>query len=95
MKNREIYVKKAEAQLDEWDAEIKKLKARADKASANAKLEYKKQIDTLKRKQEKAGDKLSELKAASDDAWEDLKKGLESATDALGSSLKSATAHFK
>jgi hypothetical protein len=58
-------------------------------------LSIKKQIDTLKRKREKAGDKLAELKSASDEAWEDLKKGLESATDALGSALKSATAHFK
>jgi len=95
VKTKDIYVKKAQAQLDEWDADIKKLKARADKASANAKLDYKKQIDVLKRKQAKAGDKLSELKSASDDAWEDIKKGVESATDSLGSALKSATAKFK
>jgi putative sterol carrier protein len=94
MQNRDVYVKKVEAQLDEWDADIQKLKARAKKASADAKLEYKSRIDMLKRKQTEAGDKLDELKNASDDAWEDLKQGLENATNALGSSLKSAAAHF-
>lgn len=95
MKNRDVYVKKVQAQLDEWDAEIKKLKARADKASAQAELEYRKQLDTLKSKRKKAGDKLSELKSAGDDAWEDVKEGLETATDTLGTALKSAAARFK
>lgn len=95
MKNQEVYVKKFQARLDEWDAEIKKLKAKADIASADAELEYKKQLETLRTKREKAGDKLSELKSAGDDAWEDVKEGLETATDALGAALKSATSRFK
>lgn len=94
MKTRDVYVKKVQAQLDDWDADIKKLRAKADKASANATLEYKSQIETLKQKRERAGKKLDELKSASDDAWEDLKKGLESATSALGNALKSAAARF-
>jgi len=94
MKNRDLYLEKVQAQLDEWDADIEKLKARANKASADAKLEYKSRIESLKHKREKAGDKLDELRSASDDAWEDLKIGLESAKNALGSSLKSAASHF-
>ena len=95
MKTKDAYVKKVQAQLDELDADIKKLKARADKAGANAQLEYKKQIETLKRKQQKAGDKLAELKASSDDAWEDLREGLDAAKTSLSSAIKSATARFK
>jgi len=94
MKNRDVYVKKVQAQLDEWDADIKKLKAKANKASANATLEYKSRIESLKRKQQEAGDRLDDLKSASDDAWDDLKKGLENATSVLGDSIKSAAAHF-
>jgi predicted nuclease with TOPRIM domain len=94
MKTKDLYVKKVQAQLNEWDADIRKLRARADKASADAELEYKARIETLKREREKADDKLAELKSASDDAWEDLKTGLESATHDLGSALKSAAARF-
>lgn len=94
MKTKDIYVKKVQAQLDEWDADIKKLRARADKASADAALGYKARMETLKRERDKAGDKLDELKSASDDAWEDLKTGLDYATQSLSRALKSAAARF-
>lgn len=95
MNRKDAYAKKIQAQLDEWDAEIKKLKARAEREEADAKLEIGKQIETLRRRRDRVGDKLAEVKAAGDDAWEDLKGGLESATAALSSALKSATARFK
>jgi len=95
MKRKDAYSKKAQAQLDEWDADIQKLKAKADRAEANTQLEIQKQIKTLRRKQKEVGDKLAELSAAGDDAWEDLKDGLESAKDSLGSALKSATSRFR
>ncbi len=95
MERKDAYSKKVQAQLDEWDAEIKKLKARANRAEANAQLEIQKHLDTLGRKRKEAGNKLAELKTASDDAWEDIKEGLESATDSLGKSLQSAAAKFK
>lgn len=95
MSSKNAYSKKIQAQLDEWDADIQKLQARADRAEANAQLEIRKQVKTLKRKRQEAGDKLAELKAAGDDAWEDFKDGLEAAKDSLGSALKSATSRFK
>ncbi len=95
MSMKQTYEKKLQAQLDEWGAEIDKLKAKADKAEADTQLEYYKQIEELRLMQETANKKLAELKAASDDAWEDLKAGLESAWDSLGNALKSASSKFK
>jgi hypothetical protein len=80
---KEAYEKKLQAQLDEWGAEIDKLKAKADKAEADAQLDYYKEIEELRTNQEVANKKLSELKEASEDAWEDLKAGIESAWDSL------------
>jgi chromosome segregation ATPase len=94
MERKEAYAKKVQAQLDEWDADIKKLRARAEQAEANAQIEYQKQIETLQSKRDSVKGKLADLKRASDDAWEDLKDGLESARDSLGNALKSATARF-
>lgn len=95
MSMKEAYEQKLQAQLDEWSAEIDKLKARADDAEADAQLEYYKEIEELRSMQEEASNKLAELKDASDDAWEDLKAGADSAWDSLGSALKSASSRFK
>ena len=95
MSMKESYQKKLQAQLDEWSAEIDKLKAKADGAEADAKLEYYKQIEELRSMQAAANEKLAELKEAKDDAWEDLKAGMDSAWGSLGNALKSARSRFK
>jgi len=95
MSMKESYLQKLQAQLNEWSAEIDKLKAMADKAEADTRLEYYEQIDELRVKQAAANIKLRELMDASDDAWEDLKAGVESAWLSLGDSVKDAAARFK
>lgn len=92
---REAYEKKLQAQLDEWSVEIDKLKAKADKAESEAQLEYYKEIEKLRSKQEESNRKLAELKEAGDDAWEDLKAGVERAWDSLSSAISSASSRFK
>lgn len=95
MSMKEAYEKKLQSHLDEWGAEIDKLKAKADSAEADTQLEYYKQIEALRSKQESANKKLAELKEAGDDAWEDLKSGLDSAWDSLSIAVKSAKSRFK
>ncbi|GGD78675.1 coiled coil domain-containing protein [Lacimicrobium alkaliphilum] len=95
MSEKEAYQKKLQAQLDEWNSEIDKLRAKADQAEADAQLEYYQQIETLREKQQESSRKLEELKAASDDAWQDMKAGIDSAWDSLGRSLESAKSRFK
>lgn len=95
MSMKEAYEQKLQAQLDEWSAEIDKLKARADSADADAQLEYYKKIEELRSMQETAANKLTELKDAGENSWEDLKAGIDSAWDSLGNALKSAASRFK
>lgn len=92
---KEAYQKKRQAQLDEWSAEIAKLKARADKAQAESQIQYYKQIEELRKRQQEAQAKLDELRQAGEDAWEDLQAGIESAWNSLGEAVKSATSRFK
>jgi len=92
---KEAYEQKLQAQLDEWKADIDKLKAKANEADADAQIEYYNQIDKLRAMQEAARNKLAELKTSGDDAWEDLKVGIENAWDSLGNALKSAKSRFK
>lgn len=95
MSKKQAYEKKLQAQLDEWNADIDKLKAKADAATADKQLEYYKKIEELQSMQDNANKKLTELKKAGDDAWEDIKVGIDSAWDSLGSAFKSATSRFK
>jgi len=95
MSEKEIYEKKLQTQLDDWSTEIDKLKAKADKAKDNAKLEYQEQIESLNLKRQEAQGKLKELKEASGDAWEDIKSGVDLAWNSLSEAVKSATSRFK
>ena len=52
---RKAYEEKLEAQLKEWSAQVALLKAKADNARADAKIEYYKIVDTLQHKQKKPG----------------------------------------
>lgn len=95
MSQKQAYEKKLRAQLNEWNSEIDRLKAKADSAEADAKLEYYKHIEKLRTRQEAARTKLEKLETASEDAWEDLKAGVESAWDDLGQAIRSAATRFK
>jgi multidrug resistance efflux pump len=81
--------------LKEWSAEIALLKAKADKAKAEVKIEYYKTIETLQGKQDAAKMKLQELRTAGDDAWEDLKTGAENVWTEVKTAFQSAASRFK
>lgn len=94
MDYKNAYAQNVEARLDQWRAEIDKLQAQADEASANAQLNYQKEIDDLRDGQEQAQRKLYELGQAQGAAWKDLKSGVESAWDDLGKAVRSASDRF-
>jgi hypothetical protein len=92
---RKAYEEKFDAQLKEWSAELALLNAKADKAKAEAKIEYHKTIETLQGKLDAARTKLQELRTAGDDAWEDLKKGAEKVWTEGKTAFQSAASRFK
>jgi hypothetical protein len=92
---RKAYEEKLDAQLEEWNAQIALLKARADKAKAGAKIEYYKTIEGLQRGHDEARTKLDDLKAAGDETWEDLKTGAEKAWDEVKAAFNRAASKFK
>lgn len=94
MSMKEAYEQKIEAQLAEWDAEIKKLRAKAEQAEADAKIRYHEQVEDIRSMQRSAQAKFKELKEAGDNAWEDLKAGMENARDSLAKAIRDATSRF-
>ncbi len=94
MDEKKLYEQKLQAQLDEWRAEIDKLKAKANSASADAQLELSRQIEDLEVRLEEGSNRLSELSQASGEAWVKLREGLESAWDSLSTAMAEASSKY-
>ena len=92
---RKAYEEKIDAQLEEWNAQLALLRARAAKARAGAKVEYNKTIEALQRRNDEARAKLHELETASDEAWEDIKTGAEKAWAEVKTAFHDAVSKFK
>lgn len=95
MSKKELYKQKMQAQLDEWEADVDRFKAKASGASANVQLELNKEINVLKGKIEQGKTKLAEIADVSEDAWESIKEGVDSAWDSLKAAVSDAKAKFK
>jgi len=80
MNSRDEYLRKMQAKLEEWNAEIDTLTAKAGEVTAEVKNEYNEQIESLKAKQIATRQKIEELQHAGESAWEDLKSGIEMAS---------------
>ncbi len=92
---RDAYVEKLKAQLDEWNADIDKLAAKAAQAEAEAKIEYQNEVEDLRAKRDDVRDKLSAIRQAGEGAWEDLKEGLENSWEILKMSFTKAKSEFE
>lgn len=95
MYERHEYIRKATAKLDQWDAEIDKMKAKVAEAEADTKIEYQKQLDELRAQRDDAEAKLDEIADASDDAWEDAKAGFDKAWDDISAAFEKAMSRFR
>ncbi|MBU1396471.1 MAG: hypothetical protein KKE84_10090 [Gammaproteobacteria bacterium] len=95
MSTKEEFVRKMHAKLDQWNAEIDALSAKANAAEAGARAEYHKQLEVLRSNRDHARSKLNEVESASEGAWQDLKAGVELAWESVSEAVRSATARFK
>ncbi|MFZ0447873.1 MAG: hypothetical protein WAL98_01405 [Desulfatiglandaceae bacterium] len=81
--------------MKEWNARIALLKAEAENAKADAKIDYYKSIGDLEYKHDEAKTRLQELKTAGDEAWEAVKAGAEKAWAEVTTAYHDATSKFK
>lgn len=95
MSSRDEYVRKLQGKLEEWNADIDALAARAGEVSAELQSQYTEQLAQLKVKQAAARMKIEELQHSGESAWQDLKAGLDLALTAIGEAVDSAKSRFK
>jgi hypothetical protein len=84
-----------QAKLEELNADIDKLAAKAGQVSANLKSDYNEEMAALKVKQAAARQKLEMMQKSGESAWQDLKAGIDLAWTAIGESVDSAKSRFK
>ena len=80
---KESYQQKIQEQLDEWRADIDRLKERAKNATAETRLKYQESIDRLELKMDEGRSKLKDLKESGEDAWDAVKEGADSIWDTM------------
>lgn len=94
MPDKDVYVQKLHAKIDEWNADIDRLSARLDGLEAQQRGALQKQIEDLKARCRALGQKAADLQNRGDSAWEDLKQGMEQAREALETSVQTAKSRF-
>jgi DNA repair exonuclease SbcCD ATPase subunit len=71
---KEAYQRKIEAKVDQWRAELDKLRAQAREAQAEGRLQA---ISSLKTLQQEATRRLEELRAAGESGWQGARQAVD------------------
>ncbi len=95
MNQKEAYIEKAKARLDEFGAEIDRLEAEAAKKKAQGSAEYHQRLADLKGHQKKLGERVEQLKDASGDAWGEIVAGADRVTDEMKKSFEKVRAALR
>lgn len=95
MSQRDEYLNKLKAQLDQWNAEVSKWEARAKGAQADVRIEYDKQLETYRHQRDQALEHMRKVQAATGDAWIDLVRGADDAWAKMKEAFEKASSHFR
>jgi 2',3'-cyclic-nucleotide 2'-phosphodiesterase (5'-nucleotidase family) len=88
---RDEYVTKLKAQIDQWNAQMKKWES----ASEEVKNKYLQQLDEARVRRDEAVDEMKRLQQASADAWMQMMKGAETAFAAMQGAFERAREGFE
>lgn len=94
MVNREEYVAKLKAQVDQWNAEVAKWEAKTKEAQAGMRADAEKQLAAYRQQRDQALEHMSKVQNASGDAWKDLMRGAEDAWTKMREAFERASSHF-
>jgi hypothetical protein len=95
MSERDAYVEKMKAQLDQWNADIAKWEARAHEVQADANATYAKHMESLRQQRDQAAYQLKLMQSASGDAWQDMVRGADEAWARMREAFEKAGSHFR
>jgi hypothetical protein len=95
MQTRELYEKKARAQVHEWSSRIDLFKAQSEKLAAQAKLDVQAHIDGMHSKVDAARSRLEAMAGATNDRWDGVIEEFEQTWATLKASAERVHAALK
>jgi uncharacterized coiled-coil DUF342 family protein len=94
-KERQAYADKLRAEIEEWNAEIGLLRAKAKSATADTRIEYERHINDLEKRRDELDAKLEEISQSGSGAWDDIKRGADRAWKEMSDAVKNAVNRFQ
>ena len=95
MDNRDEYVEKLKAQLDQWNSQMAAWEAVSRQATTEAKVELEKQMGIMKSRADDLVFRLELMKGASADAWQEIARGADEARKTMQDAFEKARFRFK
>jgi hypothetical protein len=92
---REEYQTLMGKQLNEWTAQTERFKAGAAQIEAHSKVEYEKQLETLRATQAAAWENFNKLKSANESAYAGFKAHMDKASGEVKAAVERMTTDFK
>jgi hypothetical protein len=83
MTKKSIYIEKMKTQLDELNASMNTLDAKAEDARDDARDMYREEVRKLRHQSKIAASKLDDMKTATEETWETMVSEMEKVRDAF------------
>lgn len=94
IQHKDAFQRKAQAELEDVQQHITRLRGQVEHASAEARVDIQKSIAELEKKKDLASKKLEALHSATASSWEQVKSKAAAAMDDLRDSLNRTLSHF-
>ena len=95
MANRDEYVRKLKAQIDQWNEQAARWEAEMREAQGRLRQEYTQHLDQIRSRRDEILYQMKLLQSASAGAWEDLMRGADQAWKGMQEAFDRARAHFE
>jgi hypothetical protein len=93
--DKESFTQAVEEELDDWNAAIERLQARAVVKASSARDQAETSVAELRKARNRAADRLAESRSSSSEAWEEQKQRVTAALDELEQKAREARAKLK
>ena len=90
----DAYQQKVKAQIKEMKAKTRMFEAGTEKASANMRLKYQKNLDNWKSRFKEVEMNLDKLSKSAESSWKKIQSDIDTAMKELSSSIENATKQF-
>jgi hypothetical protein len=95
MADRDEYVQKLKAQIDQWNAQAAHWEGEMRQAQGRLRQEYAQQLEQIKTRRDEMLYQMKLLQSASAGAWEDLMRGTDQAWKGMQEAFERARSHFE